>query len=529
MRTSWLQFIICLSIIGCSTTKAGVGNGSSDLSPFDFGLSQAKTGEERYDVILRTHQAAVRQGVDVNYKGVKYVEIEVPEKAARIPLTRKNDFKGCTFVIKNVRKTVYLFESREKTKPINIPKSNIDRGEFRDIPQLAKGTHLLLIEDANPWVENRKGYSYGHQRRDILLIQDGIASNKVVMPYDNEQSEPICNYIDADDSSIEIKNLTINRTENSSAITNVFYITGKNGVIITNFILRTPENEKRNDRAIRIDDCTNVQFENVTIDGTYSSQEHSGYGISFDNVWNFYGNKIVGNANWGVFGTNNMNTTKIETSCINRFDIHCYGKDVSFFNVNFVNKYNQFASVYGDIVFDHCIFTSFDPIRNGGSYNSYVGHNVYFYDCVFNVTAKHNCLLRIGSLDNEHNMRKELTDKCWPNLFIKNLNVNLDESCSDVILLYTIVKDNDRTPSIGYISKIDIDGLYINSPTGKVRLLLTPKQITTKNEIEVKLLNTTLNGEYLKSTRKEVLKVNLPINGRIVFDEENGRVSSKKE
>ena len=516
MRISWLTIIICLSIIGCSISKTGVGNSASDVSPYDFGFSQAKTGEERYNVILRTHQAAVRQGVNVNYQGVKSVEIEVPEKAVRIPLTRMNDFKGCTFVIKNVRKTVYLFESREKTLPISIPKSNIDRGEFRDVPQLTKGTHLLLIEDANPWVENRKGYSYGHQRKDILLIQDGIARNKVVMPYNNEQSEPVCKYIGAEVSSIEIKNLTISRTESSSAITNVFYITGKNGVKITNFILCTPENERRNDRAIRIDDCTNVQFENVTIDGTYSSQEHSGYGISFDNVWNFHGNHLDGKANWGVFGTNNVNTARIENSDINRFDIHCYGRDVSFSKVNFSDKYNQLNSVFGDIVFDRCTFTNYDPIRIGSSYNAYVPYDVYFNDCVFNASGKNKCLLRIGVLDDEENTRKELKEKCWPNVYIKNLTVNLDKGIRDFTIYYASIDGRESQIPIHNISTIDVDGMKINSPYDDIVFSITPKQVKTIEEVNCVVEKVSVNGKRINTNDNRRIRTNMPLRKGIV-------------
>ena len=252
----YLAILFCFLLAACSSAKSGARKGSTVVSPYDFGLSKAKSGVERYDVLLRTHQAAVTQGVDVSYRGIKTIELEIPPGAERIPLTRHNDFNGCTFVIKNVQKTVYLFEAKETSLPISISKSSIDKGRFEEYPELSQGKHLLWIEDANPWVENRKGFSYGHQRKDILLVEEGMARNAVVMPYDNKESAPNCRYINADNSDIDIKNLTICRTENSSAITNIFFISGKNGVLLSNFSLHTPENDGRNDRAIRIDDCT---------------------------------------------------------------------------------------------------------------------------------------------------------------------------------------------------------------------------------------------------------------------------------
>lgn len=480
-------------LVSCLTANLGLMSSSSDLSPYSFGLAEAKTGLERYQVILKTHEAAIQKGVNVDYRGIKTIEIEIPKKASRIPLTRYNDFHGCTFVIKNRQTTVYLFEAQEKSEPIQISKRDIDAGDFRRY--LGHGKYLVLIEDRNPWVNNRKGFSYGHQRRDILLIKDGFAQNKTIMPYNNKESDPECKVIPAENTSIVIKNLTINRTADSKAITNIFYITGKCGVSLSNFSLHTPENDWRNDRAVRIDDCTNIHFENVSIDGTYSRIDHSGYGISFDNVWNFTATNLVGRGTWGVFGTNNVNKASIKNSRINRFDIHCYGRDVTFNNVDFFDRYNQFCSVYGDIVFEHCSFTNFDPVRNGGSYNAYVKHNIFFVDCVFNVSKSHNCLLRMGALEDEHNKRKELSEKCWPNVYIKNLTVNMDKTCSDVIVFYTMIKDDVEKIPIEYISTINIDGFTINSPNENIRLLMTSKSIKTREEVKWHLQNFFVNGE----------------------------------
>lgn len=486
------------------------------VSPYDYGLSDAKNGVERYNVLLKTHQYAVQHGIDVSYKGIRRIEIEIPKNAVRIPLTDNNDFSGCEFVITNKQKTVYLFESLASSKSIIVSKSDIDKGDFRRYPALSKGNHILLIEDSNPWVENRKGYDYGHIRRDILLVSGGKSQNRVIMPYDNEQSNPKCSYLEA--TPFTFKNLTVRRTEDCTAITNIMFVNGKDRVDILNVSLHTPDNEWRNDRAIRIEDCTNVHFENVLIDGTYSQIGRSGYGISLNTIWNFSGKQIVGRGNWGIFGTNNVNTVHIEHSRINRFDIHCYGRDVFFKQVDFFDKYNQLNSVYGSIVFDECSFTKFDPIRIGSSYNAYVPSDVYFNDCIFHVTKGNNYLLRLGEIDDVKNSRKELVDKCWPNIYIKNLMVNMDWTTSKFSIIYTKINGKEAVSKLEYISEIEVDGLHISSPHDDVNLSITPKPVTTVKEVNCTFNNVTINGKMQEMNNVTKVRTNLLLkNGRIGF------------
>ena len=510
-----LAFLISFICVSSALSREGIAS-RRNVSPLDFGLLEAKNGVERYDVLLRTHQAAVQRGVNVSYKGINKIEIEIPKNATRIPLTDNNDFGGCEFVITNQQNTVYLFESLASTKPIVISKSDIDKGDFRSYWDLSNGRHILIIKDSNPWVENRKGYAYGHIRRDILLVENGMALNAVVMPYDNVQSTPICAYIDA--KSLTFKNLTIRRTEDCTDITNVMFITGRDNVEISNVNLHTPNNEWRNDRAIRIENCTNVHFKDVLIDGTYSQKEHSGYGISLNNIWNFSANHLVGRGNWGIFGTNNVNTAHIENSDINRFDIHCYGRDISFSHVDFSERYNQLASVYGDVVFDHCTFTRFNPIVNGKSYNAYVGYDVYFNDCTFNVTKGNNCLLRLGEINDEINARKELAEKCWPNVYIKNLTVNIDETVTEFVIFYTKIDGKESYMPIHYLSTVDVQGLTINSPKDQMQISITPKPIRVMNLVNCSMSDVSVNGQPIENNRKVRIKTNISLkNGAIKF------------
>lgn len=229
--------------------------------------------------------------------------------------------------------------------------------------------------------------------------------------------------------------------------------------------IKTPESPLTDDRGISIYNCTNVTMDNVRIEGTYSHTDHSGYGVFLNNVWNYKSTNMYGKANWGIYGNNNVNVTRIEDSQINRFDIHCYGRDISFKNVSFFDLYNHYSSVYGTIRYDKCSFIDFVPVLNGGSYNAYVEHDIIFNDCVFNATPKKRFLIRVGNLNDASNERHELAQKCLPNVRIKNLTVNLQDGEENFYIFYGKIAERPES-SIGYITQITIDGLTINSSGG---------------------------------------------------------------
>lgn len=187
--------VLILLLTSCISLNYTDVKQAKEFSPYSFGLSQAKTGVERYQVLLKTHQAAVKAGVNVDYSGIKRIEIEIPDNPKQIPLTRYNDFKGCVFVVKNTRKSSLLFTYAKKATPIGVSKQSIDAGYFNFTEPLNRGRYLLLIEDENPWVLNRRGHDYGHQRKDVLLVENGRAKNRVTMPYNNAYSKPKCSYI----------------------------------------------------------------------------------------------------------------------------------------------------------------------------------------------------------------------------------------------------------------------------------------------------------------------------------------------
>lgn len=518
---SLLCLDICIiSLLSCSSVSR-LTHLREGISPYEYGLATAKTGVERYQVLLNTHRAAVKAGVNVDYSNIDTIRLEVPENPSRIPLTTYNDFNGCVFMIKNSSKDVYLFEKSITGNAIVVNKQLIDIGDFRSVEALKRGRNLLVIEDKNPWVQNRRGHNYGHTRKDIMLIENGVAKNTTTMPFNNKSSEPICNYIHIGDIRLVIKNLVIEREPDCTNLTHIAFVRGINDVRISNVIVHTPTSNLMNDRGILIRNCTNVTLDDIHIDGTYSQVDHSGYGICLDNVWNVKATRLFGKANWGIFGNNNVNTAYVENSQINRFDIHCYGRDISFKSVEFFDHYNQYSSTYGTISYKNCTFTNFTPVLNGGSYNSFVEHEVVFKDCVFNATADKCFLFKLSHLDEPANARHELTEKCLPNLTIKNMTVNMKAGAKE-LLIFRCGTGGKELTNVGGLTKIDIDGLRIkteaNTPLSRVSLSNVKMQTKMAvdcqmKDVEVVQPEPSVVKAVSGMSNEALLRVNMPLKG----------------
>ena len=464
IRTCFIA-ILCVVFLSCGSLHPALTK-DKNLSPYDYGLSHARNGEDRYRILYETHLAAIAAGVDVDYSGIRSIDLEIPRDAKSIPLTTQNDFSGVNFnVVNKTDKNIFLFTFRGKSVPIEVSKDDIDRGSFKHYPILAQGKHLLVITDDSPWVEKREGYSYGHERKDILLIEKGCVINKTVMPYNNSYSLPSCQYYDLQVDSVIIANVTLNRSNASESKVYLCAVNGIDNITLRNVEIHTPANDWTSDVAISIKDCSNVKFDGVKIDGTYSRTNHSGYGVYMDNIWNFQVHNMTAQANWGVFGTNNVNVAHFEDSDINRFDIHCYGRDISFDNVVFRDKYNQFASVFGTISFNNCTFIDFVPIVNGPSYNAYVGYDVIMNDCVLKKQRGVTMLIDEGYIDNRVNKRRELSDRCLPNVTINNLTLLLGNQVQEVILFYFRQRGLSMQ-QIKYLTNITINGLNIKYEDG---------------------------------------------------------------
>lgn len=457
-----------------------------DFSPFSFGLSKARSDIERFQVLYNTHAAAIEAGVNVNYAGIDTLYIEIPPKAKRIPLTQYNDFQNVVFFVKNQAQTFYLFDMQQRADTLLVEKSLLDSLNFSSIPQLAHGSHLLIIEDQTPWVGKRDGYNYGATRRDLLLIHNGKSENRPISSYNNPQSQPICTYCAVTETPKVIKNLTIHRTPESTYKTYAFNILRQHNVQFENIAIYTPKNEFYGDAAFNITHCSHLSMNQIHIDGTYSQTNHYGYGIQLNNLWNCCFENMNAHANWGIFGTNNINNALLINCDINRFDIHCYGRDIIIQNCQFSKLYNQFSSVYGQVNFINCSFSDFIPVLFEPSYNAYTRFDLKFTNCTFNATSSRYFLIQAGKLDNNFNNRPELQKKCLPNITIKNLIVNIPANVPKIVLLQPKGAVSEQL-SVGYINQIKIDGIYFKNEkkSNSATFSLSSAKIQTERSLSI--------------------------------------------
>ena len=422
MIVMFLRYFFTLFLL---TFQLMVLEGKQVILPAQFGLESAKNNVERYWSIYNAHRKALELGTTVSYRGIDSLEIEIPKDAKSIPIANEQDFSGLKLIVTNHSKDIYLFELKQKSIPINVFAANVDNGDFSSDSILKRGNYILILQDDNPWVENRKGHNYGHIRKDILFLNDGKSVNLPIAPYNNFASKVSAKYCKVSRNRKLFANLVFHRKYGNSKIVNLLSVNTQNNFELRNVICYTPESSLVEDHIISIYNCTNIFFKDVKIYGTYSSKDHSGYGIELNNVWNCSFLRLYGTGNWGIFGTSNVSLATFENCDINRFDIHCYGKNAHFIKCTFRDLYNQFASMYGKVVFNNCKFIDFIPIGFGKSYNAYTSFDIVIRNCSFYSPTRNLCFLikTTGIFDKEINKRPELIKKGWPNIYIDGLKI----------------------------------------------------------------------------------------------------------
>ena len=483
---------VCTAVIVFSCTTTRQYRVSQTINPLQYGLNDAKTGEERYYVLLRTHEEAQRLGVGVSYEGIKNIDLTIPAKVKPIPLSHYTDFAGVTIRVENKQKNLFLFQLTSPLIPVFVTGEEIDGGDFSKNKDLKQGVKLLIINDSTLWVQRRAGHVYGATRKDIMLINNGESANGPVMSYCTSSSTPQGFYRDiAYPKKTVFKNITFERTITSTAKTYLIKVENQYDVELSGITINTPDGSGMyGDRSIFIVNSYKTAVRDVTIQGTYSldskskGQKRFGYGISLDNTYDFYVCNLYARANWGVFGNNNVHKAVLEKCDINRFDIHCYGKDISFIDCNFVSLYNQLSSVYGLISFVNCTFNiGFRPLLNNYSYNAYVGYDVSFERCTFNMGGNNNSIIGLSGFCKEENSRPELKEKCLPNVTMVDCIVNVSKDVKKWYV-FNIEKIEGYNGRFGYLSCVNINGLSVSDKT--VEMELFNGKIKTKNKVSVK-------------------------------------------
>lgn len=477
-----ISLLVVFSAWSCAASQKV--NGNKVVNPLQYGLKQAKTGEDCYHVLFRTHQDALKIGAAVSYAGIKHIKLTIPDNAKSIPLTHYTDFAGVTIQVENKKKGMFLFTLSSKLIPVSVKGKEIDNGDFTHHPVLKGGNKLLVISDKTLWVQERIGYGKGYERKDIMLVEDGRGGNSPVQSYSTSTSKPDCYYCDVDVKRKNvIKNVTFIRTATSTEKTYFFKIENQYNVQVIGVNINTPSgSELYGDKLIYIVNCVDVKLKDISVRGTYSLPRQAGYGVSIHNIYNLYVENMYGRANWGVFGNHNVNLAYLKNCDINRFDVHCYGRDVKFENCNFVDLYNQFSGMYGEISFKNCVFTNCHPVLIEGSYNAFTPFDLYFYGCNFNFDEKHPGIVYFSSFSNEDNDRPELREKSLPNVMIKNCSVKLSGGLTKWYV-FNIKKVKGYKGRFSYITKVEIDGLSVNGKGYEMKVY--NNEVRTLNKVKL--------------------------------------------
>lgn len=475
--------IICFALCWVSCKRWPLEQKKRMISPLQFGLNEAKTGADCYYVLQRTHNEAYRLGVGVSYSGVKELFLEIPKDAQSLPLTSFTDFAGVSLIVKNTQKDFFLFSMSNKVTSVDLNGEEIDGRDFTINPVMKSGKKLLVIKDKTPWVENRIGYNYGATRKDVMLVENGRGGNATVQSYCTSASSPECYYCEVNPYPKIVKNIVFQRAGGSTKKTYLIMAENQYNVKLSNVDITTPDGSGLyGDKAIYMLNCVDVTLDGISINGTYSLPKRFGYGVSLDNIYNLQVKNMYARANWGVFGNNNVNKAMLQDCDINRFDIHCYGKDVSFENCSFVDFYNQFSSMYGLISFKRCTFTRFTPVLIEGTYNAHTGFDIVFEDCTFNLDKDHTSIFSIFGMSKIENSRPELKERCLPNISMLECRVNVPNGV-EKWSIYNTSKMNGYDGAFSYISKVIVKRLSTNAKPETMNVF--SKYVNTKNEVRI--------------------------------------------
>jgi len=460
----------------------------AQISPYNFGLREARDGIDRYWAMYNAHAEALAQGMEVTYEGIDTLDIELPSDFQTIPLGPYTDFSGLTLYVTNNVRHGSLFALDSPSEPVVLDKMLVDSGDFREVSALANGDKLLVLTDLHPWTE-RIGYGYRIHRRDILLLHDGVAANAPIAPWNTDSTKLQAAVVDISLKQKVFRGLNMYRTEQSQFRTHCLSVTGQCNVLIEDVHVTTPKSRMTGDGIFGIINSVNVTFRDVTVDGTYSgfgASRDYGYAFSLSNLWNTTFERVTADGNWGVFGTNYLSNTTLRDCDLNRFDIHCYGRDVLLERCTLRQRQTQFSSMYGTVAFDSCHFIDCIPVRIRSSYNAYTPFDIEMRNCLFEVTSRHHSLVNVMLLDTATNSRPELAVKCWPNLKIENMTVVAPATVGTLNLYEPTGKVSELKKPVGYISDVIVNGLKVirpNGKTAKIKVRLSSRQFLSDKKM----------------------------------------------
>ena len=447
---------------------------------------------------------------------------------------RHIDFSNWKFKVTNEKSARVSFFDMEKRNidnqprllysDIHITKSDIDTGNFRHIPELAHGKKLLKVDDLKEWTHRSAlgAEESNFMREDIFLIEDGIAINKPIAPYDTPTTAIKYEYCDvADEQPIVMENLTFLRDPDSREVFGLINLAWQNDVTFRNIHIgfyKAPTSVYpiSKDTVFNIYYSTNVTFEDITVDQTFSKPRESGYAFYMQALYNITFRNCTAFGNWGVIGSFDLNRVYLSNCRLNRFDIHCYGRDVRCTNCTFENtltyvnnqgvlvdnpnRYNQFSSFYGTLHYQKCTFNNFYPVLLEPSYHTYTGFDIVMEDCAMTPNPV-SAIVLAGFLERGGKRRSEFHKTCWPNIHI--IKANMINLTSDKILYLFYLNESPVNPqamTIGYISELSIT-TEESSPKPICRFC-NYNEIITDNIINTQSCNDAIAIENLPASRQ---------------------------
>ncbi len=460
----------------------------AQISPLDFGLREAQTGIDRYRALYNTHVAALADGVEVSYEGIDTLDIELPPDFQSIPVGNHTDFGGLVIYVTNNVRDGSLFYRYRSTRPLALSKAQVDSLDFREVPELAEGDKLLILSDQNPWT-SRIGYSYKVYRQDVLWVHNGKAMNAPIAPWNTDSTHLNAVYADVDTSLKTFGGLTMHRTAESQFKTYCLHVNGEYNLLVHDIHVTTPKSKMIADGLFGVSNSVRVAFHDVSVEGTYSGYGRwRGYGYAFSlyNLWDTKFERVTADGNWGVFGTNNLSSTELYDCDINRFDIHCYGRDALLKRCTLRQRQTQFSSMYGTVTFDSCHFIDCIPVRIRSSYNAYTPFDIVMKDCTFELTMRYHSLVNVMLLDTAASPRPELNPKCWPNLTVTNMTVVVPAMVRSMNLYHPTGTLSELKKPVDHINKVTVSGLKMIRPNGKPAKI--PVRLSSKEFIPIQKL-----------------------------------------
>lgn len=510
IKKKWLILVGILSIIGNTV--------AASLNPTDFGVLNCKTGVERFRILAKCHAEALRMGCPVSYRGIDSLFIEIPTDGNTIMLSQYTDFCNVKICVRNNVNDIPLFKLSDAQADVNIAPSLLRKGSL--IKKIVdKNLCLISVTDSNPWVIERLGFGHPVYRSDILVVKKGLVSNDPIFSYDSKASQPTTTLIACSTDKKFIGNILFYRDEKSTYKTFLFRVENSYNVTIDNVMVHTPYNDKLiGDAVIGICNSAKVFLSNITIPNTYSRNDSYGYGITLNNVYDLNVDKLKGHPKWGLFYASNLQKATLKNCEINRFDTHCYGRDYKIVDCMFKGLTNPLSSVYGSVSFIRCFFDDADPVGLRQDYNANTPFDISFEKCIFNMTEKHNCILRMNGLSEAENEREELKGKNLPNIYMRDCEINF---ASDVYRWFLIITGKNAYSSpIKYLSRIDIDGLTIDK---EMKFDVSSSIIQTQDTLRINFKNVRVKTTQGK---KKMQINNVSLGSKTIMKVENEIIES---